>query len=252
MHITDSHFHTEMVIERGLDYKASFSMLSGGIDAGCDLNDIERRSKLLEGFDHIHLAAAMGPWCASDMAAEDLESALSQLEEKIQTYHAHFLGEIGLDYYWNYGTPELQKDLFQSQMLLANRLGFRILVHCRDAAGDVSNLIKSVRPSKAGVIHCFDGSEELLETALDCGFWISFAGNLTYKSNDHLRQMLKKVPRGKLLLETDAPYLTPVPLRGKPNCPANIIHTYECAAQVLGISVQQLSEQVFENFICFV
>ncbi|MGX8685707.1 MAG: TatD family hydrolase, partial [Spirochaetales bacterium] len=95
-------------------------------------------------------------------------------------------------------------------------------------------------------------SEELLETALDCGFWISFAGNLTYKSNDHLRRMLKKVPRNKLLLETDAPYLTPVPLRGKPNCPANIIHTYECAAQVLGISVEQLSEQVFENFTCFV
>jgi len=252
MHIIDSHFHSEMVIERGLDIKASFSMLSGGIDAGCSLDDIQRRSELLKGHDHIHLAAAMGPWCASDMSMDDVDPAQQDLERKIDQHHARFLGEIGLDYYWNYGTPELQKALFESQMRLADRLGLRILVHCRDAACDVSDLIRSVRPAKAGVIHCFDGSEELLQTALDCGFWISFAGNLTYKSNDNLRQMLKKVPLDKLLLETDAPYLTPVPLRGKPNCPAYVVHTYECAASVLEISVEQLSEQVFENFTCFV
>ena len=252
MHITDSHFHTQMLAERGLDYKASFSMLSGGIDAGCSLDDIPQRSALLEGFDHIRLAAAMGPWCASDMAPDAVEGMVAELENLIKTHNARFLGEIGLDYYWNYGTPGLQKELFVSQMRLADRLGLRILVHCRDAACDVSALIRTCRPAKAGVIHCFDGSQELLETALDCGFWISFAGNLTYKSNTNLREMLKKVPSDRLLLETDAPYLTPVPHRGKPNCPAYVVHTYECAAQVLEISVEQLSEQVFQNFNDFV
>jgi len=252
MQITDSHFHTEMIIERGLDHKASFSMLAGGIDAGCTLDDIQSRSALLEDYPHIHLAAAMGPWCASDMKDEDVEPHVAELERRIKAHKARFLGEIGLDYYWNYGTPELQKALFVSQMRLADRLGLRILVHCRDAACDVSTLIRTCCPSKAGVIHCFDGSQELLDAALDCGFWVSFAGNLTYKSNENLRQMLKKVPSDKLLLETDAPYLTPVPLRGKPNCPAYIVHTYQCAAEVLGISVEELSEQVYNNFTCFV
>lgn len=246
MRITDSHFHIEMTSGADLNF------LSGGIDAGCTLDDIENRKTLLEPYPHISQAAAMGPWCAADMKEEEIPALVDSLEKKIKENGISFLGETGLDYYWNYGTPELQKELFEQQIKLADRLGLRILVHSRNAAEDTAKIIRRTHPSRAGVIHCFDGSSEILNAALECGFWISFAGNLTYKSNSRLREMLVKVPSDKLLLETDSPYLSPVPLRGKPNKPENIVYTYQCAAEVLGIDVERLAEQVYSNFSGFV
>lgn len=256
MHIIDSHFHTQILRQRALDTEPSFSFLSGGIDAGCNEEDLEERSALLAPCPHIHLAGAMGPWCTEGMTGSEqdfktLSSRLSVLEQNLVRYRASFLGEAGLDYYWNYGTPDLQKELFVSQMNLARHMGLRVLIHCRQAGEDTAGVIRDAALPGAGVIHCFEGSESLLEAALDCGYWISYAGNLTYKSNDSLRQTLKRVPADRLLLETDAPYLSPVPLRGQPNVPVNVIHTYNCAAEVLGLSLEELSERIWNNYLDF-
>nr|MCR4676595.1 TatD family hydrolase [Sphaerochaetaceae bacterium] len=124
----------------------------------------------------------------------------------------------------------------------------KIIIHNREADSQMCSLISTYGPSKGGIIHCFSGSMDVMRTALDKGYYISYAGNLTYRANQSLRDTLKHVPSDRLLLETDAPYLAPVPMRGKPNTPLYIIHTYECAAAVLGISTEELGERVFENF----
>ena len=256
------------MLQKGMDvfsvYDGLFeSGFAGGIDIGCVHDDLVERSKFLKPYPGILLSGAMGPWEAGKSETKDTEieaefsttKSMEQLEEEfgilknnIKEYKARFIGEIGLDYYWEYGNHEKQKFLFETQMKWADELGLCVLIHDRDADADVADTIRRLGPSKGGVIHCFDGSEAVLGCALDRDYFISFAGNLTYKSNEQLRQMLKKVPKDKILLETDAPYLTPVPLRGKPNSPEKIIHTYECASEVLGISLENLKSIVLENF----
>ena len=266
--IIDSHFHTQSMLEKGMDVFSAYDRLfgcgfAGGIDIGCVHDDLPERKRLLGKYERILLAGAMGPWEAgrsetkpvepeyefqSVKSAEQIRRELEILAGNLKECKARFLGEIGLDYYWDYGTHEKQHLIFETQMHLADREGLCVLIHDRDADEDVIEVIKRMGPSKGGVIHCFDGCGALMETALERGYFISFAGNLTYRNNGYLRDMLKKVPSDRLLLETDSPYLSPVPLRGKPNSPEHIIHTYRCAAEVLGISLEALKERVLENY----
>lgn len=254
--IIDSHFHSDYLEEKGLDPKAELSQafnegFEGGIDIGCTSNDLPRRYELLKDFPKIILAGAMGPWElgeGEELSFDQIKARLQTLEQNLITYQAQILGEIGLDYYWNYGTKERQQYLFDAQLQLAAKLNLPVAIHERMAQADTIATISKLTPPKAGIIHCFDGTQELLECALDLGYYISFAGNLTYKKNQDLRQMLKRVPLNRLLFETDAPYLTPVPHRGQPNTPRYVIHTYECASQVLGLPLETLATQVSQNF----
>lgn len=266
--IIDSHFHTQSMLEKGMDVFSVYDRLfesgfAGGIDIGCTHDDLPGRSRLLEKYPEILLAGAMGPWEAGRSETKppepefvysevksipQIESELGILRANLDRYKARFIGEIGLDYYWDYGTHEKQNLIFETQMKWANELGLKVLIHDRDADEDVIEVIKRLGPTEGGVIHCFDGNGALMETALERGYYISFAGNLTYKNNVQLREMLKKVPRGRLLLETDSPYLSPVPLRGRPNCPEHIIHTYRCAAEVLDIDFGKLKDIIIENY----
>ena len=242
MKFIDSHFHTQFTLQKGVNV---FSFLDespsngfqGGIDIGCTHDDMPQRAQLLEPCPQILLSAAMGPWEAGASEAkgadpdfeysefkstEQILKELEILKGNIDKYRPAFIGEIGLDYYWDYGTREKQKLIFETQMKWANE--------------------------KGGVIHCFDGNEDLMKTALEHDYYISFAGNLTFRKNTELRERILQVPRNRLLLETDSPYLTPVPLRGRTNSPEYIIHTYNCAAEILGMDVNELGEIVTENF----
>lgn len=266
--LIDSHFHTQSMLQRGMDVFSIYDRLfscgfAGGIDIGCTHDDLPERKKLLEPYGSILLAGAMGPWEAgksevkeTDIEAEfsktksmdQLQTELGILRQNLEHCKARFIGEIGLDYYWEYGNHEKQYLLFETQMKWASEMGLCVLIHDRDADSDVAEVIRRLGPDKGGVIHCFDGSQTVLNAALERGYYISFAGNLTYKNNDNLRRMLRRVPMDRLLLETDAPYLTPVPLRGKPNTPEYVVHTYACAAEVLGVSLEDLKRRVLENF----
>lgn len=251
--------------DKGVDVNALLSTLfangfNGGIDAGCTHDDIEGRIGLLKDFPLVHVAAAMGPWEAGAneetpidieegfKSFETIQAQLDILKSNVKTYNIGIIGEIGLDYYWKYGTREKQLLLFEEQMKLASTIGAPVLIHDRDADADTLDVIKRFPLQRAGIIHCFDGCLDLMDTALDNGYCISFAGNLTFKSNAALRDALKKVPLDRLLFETDSPYLTPVPHRGKPNNPGFVLHTYECASQVLDIPLERLKELVLENF----
>lgn len=268
--IVDSHFHTQSMLEKGMDVYSLYDMLfsegfGGGIDIGTVHDDLPERRKLLEPYPGILLSAAMGPWEAGasetrqdtadpgfifnepkSMAciAEELEI----LRGNMDRYSPRFIGEIGLDYYWEYGTHEKQEFIFRTQMRWAEERGLCVLIHNREADEDTERMIREEGPSKGGVIHCFSGEGKLMKTALDHGYYISFAGNLTYRRNQNLRDMLKAVPSDRLLLETDSPYLTPVPHRGKPNNPGFVRNVYECASQVLGLDITTLAEQVKTNF----
>lgn len=251
--------------DKGVDTNALLSTLfaygfKGGIDAGCTHDDIEGRIDLLKDFPLVHVAAAMGPWEAGAneetpidvdegfKTFETIQAQLDILKSSIAANKIGIIGEIGLDYYWKYGTREKQLLLFEEQMELASSLGAPVLIHDRDADADTVEVIRKYHLERGGIIHCFDGCLELMDKALDNGYYISFAGNLTFKSNATLRDALKKVPLDRLLFETDSPYLTPVPHRGKPNNPGFVMHTYKCASQVLDIPMEELKELVLENF----
>lgn len=254
--IIDSHFHSDYLESKGLNPKAELDLafsegFEGGIDIGCVSEDLPHRYELLKAYPKVVLAGAMGPWELDNLAKlcfEEIDSRLAVLRSNLVQYEAKILGEIGLDYYWNYGTVETQKYLFESQMRLAGTLDLPVSIHNRMASSDTIDIISRLTPSKAGIIHCCDGCEKLMNSALDLGYFISFAGNLTFKKNTDLREALKRVPLDRLLLETDAPYLTPVPHRGETNTPRYVVHTYECAAQVLGLSMEELSTQVLKNY----
>lgn len=266
--LVDSHFHTQSMLHRGMDVFSAYDRLfgagfAGGIDIGCTHDDLPERAGLLKNYPAILLAGAMGPWEAGKSethgspeeaefstlkTTDQLLEELEILENNIKEYKVSFIGEIGLDYYWKYGNPEKQHLLFETQMKWASRMGLCVLIHDRDADGDTAEVIKRLGPDKGGIIHCFDGSETVLKTALERNYYISFAGNLTYKSSDNLREILKRVPLDRLLFETDSPYLTPVPMRGRPNSPENVFYTYSCASEVLNISLDSLKERVLENF----
>ena len=268
MRFIDSHFHSQFTLEKGVNvfsfYENSPSNgFLGGIDIGCTHDDLPERGRSLEKYPQILLAAAMGPWEAGASetrgadpdfqyntvkSTEQILAELDILRSNIEACKPSFIGEIGLDYYWDYGTHEKQKLIFETQMKWATEKGKCVLIHDRDADDDIIDAIKRLGPDKGGVIHCFDGCERLMDTALDHGYYISFAGNLTFKKNEDLRRLLPKVPADRLLLETDSPYLTPVPLRGQTNSPEYIVHTYRCASQVLGMDEDELAERVVENF----
>ena len=266
--VIDSHFHTQSMLQRGMDVFSLYDKLfssgfHGGIDIGCMHDDLPERREFLKPYPKILLSGAMGPWEAGRSETKPLEPEyefaqikdidqiereLVVLKDNIIRYKACFIGEIGLDYYWDYGTHEKQHLIFETQMRWASEMGLRVLIHDRDADDETAEVIRRLGPERGGIIHCFDGSSTVLETALDKGYYISFAGNLTYKRNTNLREMLKKVPLERLLLETDSPYLAPVPLRGQPNNPSYITHTYECAAETLGMAPEDLAMIIKENF----
>lgn len=249
----DSHFHVQIMAQEGFDYKEALQSLSGGIDAGCTASDLDERHPLLKDFPHIRIAAAMGPWETQNRNEHQLEQQFEILAEKINFHKPDFIGETGLDLHWKeYGTIEIQTWLFEKHLELAEQSDRCVIIHCREAGPLCADILKGHENKlSGGIIHCFDGDEPLLRTALDCGFMISFAGNLTYKNNTLLRDSLKKIPKERILLETDSPYLTPVPHRGERNSPLLILHTYLCAAETLGMQPDDLTALVNTNFRAF-
>lgn len=244
--IIDSHFHTVRMYEN--TGKKDFPIM--GIDIGTDANDLPSRIELIKS-NKLFFSAAMGPWETENRSAREIDEQFEILCENIDSYKPDFLGEMGLDYHYMYNTPDIQKYLFNKQMDLAGNLKKSVLIHNRESDKDSIEIIKN-HPNVMGVIHCFSGDPDLMATALDHDYYISFAGNLTYKSNQNLRDMLCKCPKDRILLETDAPYLAPSVKRGQPNVPEYIVYTYDCAANCLGISYSELAALVNTNFRTFV
>lgn len=157
------------------------------------------------------------------------------------------LGEIGLDYYYKQSPPEDQKQAFREQLEIASVHKIPVEIHTRDAEPDTVEILKEFRGRVQGVIHCFTGTSWLAKECLDLGYNISMSGVVTFKNAEELRQTCKMIPLDRLHVETDAPFLAPVPMRGKKNIPAYVVHTGQFVADLRGIPVEKLSEQTNEN-----
>lgn len=160
------------------------------------------------------------------------------------------IGETGLDRYWDYTPFPQQEDYFARHLELARRHNLPVVIHCREAEADVVRMLRADfdkhGPVK-GVMHSFTSDAGTAEACLAMGLHISFAGMLTYKSAQNLRDVAKTIPLDRLLVETDSPYLAPVPVRGKRNEPANVVHTAACLAQLKGVTADALAEQTTQN-----
>jgi TatD DNase family protein len=160
------------------------------------------------------------------------------------------IGEIGLDYYYDRSPREVQKQVFIRQLELARELKLPIIIHCRDAWADLAALVAAHWQSAGlgGILHCFTGTREDAWRFLDGGFLISFAGNVTFKNADSLRAAARAIPRERLLIETDSPYLAPVPYRGKRNEPAFVVEVARQLAALHQLSVEEVGGLALENF----
>ncbi|KHD87443.1 MAG: TatD related DNase [Bdellovibrio sp. ArHS] len=157
------------------------------------------------------------------------------------------IGEIGLDYYYDQSPREQQKEAFRAQLEIAKRTKLPIEIHTRDAEEDTIAILKEFQGDVTGVVHCFTGTEWLAKQALDVGLNISISGVVTFKNADSLRQTVKMLPLDRIHVETDAPFLAPIPMRGKKNTPAYVVHTAKFVAELKGVSEEQLCEQTRLN-----
>lgn len=157
------------------------------------------------------------------------------------------VGEIGLDYYYDQSPREEQKEAFRAQLEIAQRTKMPVQIHTREADEDTIEILKEFKGKVTGIIHCFTGTEMLARESLNLGFNISLSGVLTFKNAESLRQIAKILPLDRIHVETDAPFLAPIPMRGKKNTPAYVVHTAKFVADLKGVSEEQLAEQTRLN-----
>ncbi|MDA8440799.1 MAG: TatD family hydrolase [Peptococcaceae bacterium] len=206
------------------------------INVGYDLASSRKSLALAAKYPEIYAAVGIHPHDVSAVTEQEWE-ALASLARQPKVVA---IGEIGLDYYRDLSPRAAQRDGFAAQLHIANDLGLPIIVHNRDAHQDVIDLIRNEPPQNGGVMHCFSGSWETAKIVLDLGLFISFAGPVTFKNAVKLQEVAAKIPLDRLLIETDSPYLTPEPLRGRRNEPANVQLVLEKLAAIKKIDPGQL------------
>lgn len=249
--LIDSHFHLLEMGKRGLEpesilYDLHAQGLAGGLDIGISADDVTERSPLLSQWPNIRIAAGIGPWGAQ--GEHPIEAEVLRFASTTTAYRIDCIGEIGLDNYWHYGTPARQRELFVLQLQLAHEWKVPIVIHTREADEETLSVLRTMDFPHGGILHCFSSTWEVARAALDKGLHISFAGPITYRKNENLRRMLAAVPEDQLLLETDSPYLSPEPYRGKTNTPARMVTIYAEAARIRGVTTGHLAQQLLKNF----
>lgn len=214
--------------------------VSGVVNAAVDLKTAEIARSFAEKYDYMYFTVGFHPENLSDMP----ENYLEQIAQMLKHKKAVALGEIGLDYHWDI-EKALQHRVFEEQLELSKELDVPVVIHDREAHGDVMQYLRKYQPK--GLMHCFSGSVEMLKEVLKLGLSISLGGTVTFKNARVPLEVAEYVPLDRLLLETDAPYLSPVPNRGKRNDSSNIIYTATKIAEIKGIGVQQLLNITAEN-----
>lgn len=178
------------------------------------------------------------------------EGAEAEILRFLRHPRCRLLGEIGLDYHYDLSPRAVQREVFDRQLELAYEGGYRVQLHIREAHGDCMELLRARAAAgrlPGGIMHCYTGSWEAAKVYLDLGLYISLSGALTFKNAPKLTEVAKNLPAERMLIETDCPYMSPVPLRGRRNEPANLIHTLNAAAAARGVSPEALSEQLYQN-----
>jgi TatD DNase family protein len=250
MMLIDSHAHIQgkeytgevaAVIERARQAGVEKIIAVGG--AG-DMTSNTEAVALAESFPDIYATVGKHPHDAKDVGPEDL----AELKELSAHPKVVAVGETGLDYYYSHSPHEVQRRVFAQFIHMARETELPIVVHERDAAKDAAELLRAEGEANLrGVIHCFTGDYQAACKYLDLGFYISFTGIITFKNADRLRAVVRQVPLDRMMVETDSPYLTPVPHRGKRNEPAHVRWVAETIAKVKGVDLETVARVTSEN-----
>lgn len=247
-HVDGSEFDSdrEVVVERALAAGVEVILNVGTGDPHGDA--FERAVKFGEAHPSIYTAVGTHPHDArryNDLAEEKTRKLIEQ-SAKVVAW-----GEIGLDFHYDNSPRDVQVDVFARQLSAASELNVPVIIHTREAEEQSIELLKSnySQANRRGVFHCFSGSLDLAKAALDLGFLISFSGIVTFKKAEDLRDVARYVPLDRLLIETDCPFLAPVPFRGKRNEPAYVIEVARCLASERKVSMDEIASATTENFL---
>ncbi|MDQ3710879.1 MAG: TatD family hydrolase [Acidobacteriota bacterium] len=258
MNFIDSHCHIDgeafdadrdEIIKRANDAGVKI-MLTVGTGNPHD-GEIKRAVEVAEQYENVFASVGVHPHDAKTFNAES-ERRLIDLVKSSKKIIAW--GEIGLDFYYDHSPREIQREVFIKQIRTAQKLDLPIIIHSRDADDETVEILTQECGSedfRGGIMHCFGGTAEMAERLMNMGFLISFAGNVTFKKADNLRDAARIVPLDKLLIETDAPYLAPIPFRGKRNEPSFVVETAKFLADFYELEVEQLAKQTTQNFLDF-
>lgn len=215
--------------------------------AGYSVESSKKAIEISKNKEFIYTTVGISP---NDIpqSEDELWKELDEIKEIIKTSKKIVaVGEIGLDYYWNKENKDLQKLAFIEQIKIANEFNLPIVIHTRDAYLDTIDILKNNNVVNKGVFHCCPQNLELIKSGLDLGFYISFAGPVTFKNAKNSSEVIKAVPIEKILTETDSPYLAPEPLRGTRNVPSNVKYVLEKIANVKELSIQEVEEIIINN-----
>lgn len=211
---------------------------------GVSADNASAVKELAERYSDVDCSVGVHPLDLEPGAAPALEWLLGELDHP----GVVAIGETGLDYHYEPEAAELQQQAFALHLQAAHITGKPVIVHTREARADTLRLLREAALPQAGVLHCFTEDWDMARAALDMGFYISLSGIVTFRNAEALREVARQVPADRLLVETDAPYLAPVPHRGKPNVPAYVRDVAEYLAVLRGVSIEQLAEQTTANF----
>lgn len=256
MILIDSHCHIDgeqfdedrdEIVQRAKDAGVSAMLNVGTGDPHTD--DFRRAVAVAERYDNVFASVGVHP---HDAKLYD-DKAEEQLIELTKSNKVIAWGEIGLDYYYDHSPRDVQRDVFRRQIRTARKLNLPIIIHSRDADDETVEILTEECSYEGfrGIMHCFGGTAQMAEALLPLGFLISFAGNVTFKKAENLRDAARVVPLDKLLVETDCPFLTPVPFRGKRNEPSFVVHTAKFLSEFYGVSTETLAEATTANFLDF-
>ncbi|RSK25473.1 TatD family deoxyribonuclease [Bacillus sp. HMF5848] len=229
----------EEVIERAQNVGVSHIVV-----IGFDRKTIDKAMQLANTYPFIYAAVGWHPVDAIDMTDEDLQ----MIEELAAHPKVVALGEMGLDYYWDKSPKDIQQDVFRKQIALAKRVKLPIIIHNRDATEDIVTILKEENAAEVGgIMHCYSGSVEIAQQCVEMNFYISLGGPVTFKNAKKPKEVARDIPIEKLLIETDCPYLTPHPHRGKRNEPAYVKLVAEQIAELKGLSLKEVANITSQN-----
>lgn len=247
--IFDSHAHYDDLrfesIQNQLFEGLKNSGVAGVITCGCDPDSNIAAQGLADAYDFVYYAAGVHPENVDCLESLSLETVLNQLSEHAKHPKCVAIGEIGLDYYWTQDNIPLQKQVFEEQLKLANSLNKPVIVHDREAHADTLELLKQHKPK--GVVHSFSGSNEMAQEIFKLGMYIGISGVVTFKNARKLPEVVQNMPLDRFLLETDAPYLAPVPYRSKINHSAMIYWSAQKIAEIRGMKTEEILRIALNN-----
>lgn len=214
------------------------------VNIGASLNSCKQTIELMQKYDFVYGAIGVHPNEVEELS----EESFAQLKEWCKSEKSVAVGEIGLDYYYDEPTPEIQKKWFIRQLNLAREISKPVVIHSRDAAKDTIDIMKEQHAEEiGGVVHCFSYTKETAKIMLDMGFYIGIGGVLTFKNGVKLKEAADFIPMDRIVLETDCPYLAPVPFRGKRNSSLYLPYVVSTLAEIKGISEEEVRRITWEN-----